>query len=120
MSFFNFRILDNKTSINYEKLFSDIDNKIYLYSKKALFNAKYGLNDKIEYDLVDRLLIYKRVLRTMMISGTTCFKNYKIIDVISKIKRLINTGDIIPAENNLTGCTPDECKPVTNLSINFR
>ena len=116
--FFNFLILDNKGQ-DYKQLFLDIDKKIYQMSKRALFNAKYGLTDKVDYDVVDKLLIYKSIL-VAIIKESKCFSNYKLEDIVSRVKRLLNSGMLLEPDNNLTGCIDGECEPIMNLVVNFR
>lgn len=92
---------------NYNKLFLDIDNKIYQISRKALFNAKYGLTDKINYNLASKLSIYKDILKWKLSNDDFC--EYNLKDIVGRVKRLISLDGPLPYNNKLPGCLPGQC-----------
>ena len=102
----NFLILDDK-NLDYKKIFSDIDAKIFQISKKALYNAKYGLFDKVNYNLAGKLSTYKSIIKWKLACPNCTL--HSIEDIISKIKRLINKDGPLPLTNSLQGCLEGNC-----------
>lgn len=114
----NFLILDNK-KFDYSRLFLDIDEKILQLSKKSLYNAKYGLGEAVNYSLVDKLLNYKSIL-SWKLSGSECLCQFDIKEIVARIQRLVYTDGFQRSSDSLTGCTPDQCKPIQNFTVNFK
>lgn len=111
----NFLVLENK-NFNYKNLFLDIDEKIYQISKTSLYNSKYGLTDKINYGLEEKLSNYKAIL-SWKLSNPSSFCNYSLKEIVSKIQFLLKGTKRI--QNSLTGCTPENCQSIINFNINF-
>ena len=114
----DFLILDNK-EFNYLKLFQDIDSKVLQVSEKALNNARYGLTDKVNYNLGVKLLTYKSIL-TWKLSDSSCLCQFELKDIVARIQRLLNTDGPVKKYNTLTGCLPGDCTPIQNFNVNFK
>lgn len=103
----NFLIIDDNT-LDYKKVSSDIDAKVYQISKKALYNARFGLLDKVNYTLAGKLSTYKSIIKLKLICPD-CLSQYSTESIISKIKRLINQDGPLPLNNSLQGCLDGNC-----------
>lgn len=103
----SFLVLDNK-KLDYKQLFLDIDSKILQISKTSLYNAQYGLTDKVNYSNAFKLINYKSILTWKLNdSGSLCEFNLK--DIIGRIQSLIFTDGFNRNKDSLTGCLPENC-----------
>ena len=83
------------TCLNEEvnEIYCKIDHKISSLSKKKLDSVRYSVKPSctINYSVIKALSFYKKILSEKM-ENSSCLHSFKIEDIITKIKQILNTN----------------------------
>lgn len=76
---------------DYDKLFNQINKRIYKHSKLEYNNLRFFLNKKLDCNIDDAYdkLVYYRELLTRKIACDECLSEFHIDEIVSKIKKLL-------------------------------